>query len=115
MHVLAIRPEIVEQYPWVPVNLYNAFDEAKAAAMQRMENPRLVPLAWYRRYWEEQEEMMGPDPWEYGLTEQNRITLETYVGYFVEQGLIKERITLDQLFLNVDQGRKRGAGYRGRI
>src|SRR4029079_14402879 len=56
MHVLAIRPEIVEQYPWVPVNLYNAFDEAKAAAMQRMENPRLVPLAWYRRYWEEQEE-----------------------------------------------------------
>jgi 4,5-dihydroxyphthalate decarboxylase len=115
MHVLAIRPEIVEKYPWVPVNLYNAFDEAKAVAMRRMENPRLVPLAWYRRYWEEQEELLGPDPWEYGLTEQNRITLETYVGYFVEQGLIEERIPLDRLFLNVDQGRKRGAEYRDRI
>jgi 4,5-dihydroxyphthalate decarboxylase len=115
MHVLAIRPEIVERYPWVPVNLYNAFDAAKTVAMRRMENPRLVPLAWYRRFWEEQEELMGPDPWEYGLTEQNRKTLETYVGYFVDQGLIKERIPLEQLFLNVDQGRKRGAQYRNRI
>jgi 4,5-dihydroxyphthalate decarboxylase len=115
MHVLAIRPEIVERYPWVPVNLYNAFDQAKAVAMRRMENPRLVPLAWYRRYWEEQQELLGPDPWEYGLTPRNRHTFETYVGYFVEQGLIKERIPLEELFLDVHQGRKRGAEYHQRI
>jgi 4,5-dihydroxyphthalate decarboxylase len=115
MHVMAIRPEIVEKYPWVPVNLYNAFDQAKAVTMRRMENPRLVPLAWYRRFWEEQQELLGPDPWEYGLTPRNRHTLETYVGYFVEQGLIKQRIPLEELFLDVHQGRKRGAEYHQRI
>ena len=57
--------------------------------MKRMENPRIVPLAWYREAWEEQEAILGPDPWEYGLTERNRATLETLVGYSREQGLIK--------------------------
>ena len=28
--------------------------------MERMENPRIVPLAWYREAWEEQEKTLGP-------------------------------------------------------
>jgi len=115
MHVMAIKPELVEQYPWLPISMYDAFEESKALAMKRMENPRIVPLAWYREFWEEQEEVLGPDPWEYGLTDRNRHTLDTYVGYFVEQGLIPRRFTLEELFHNVDQGRKRGAEYRNRI
>ena len=69
MHVMGIRQEIVDEHPWVTINLYRAFDEAKSLAMKRMANPRLVPLAWYRSAWEEQEEILGKDPWEYGLTE----------------------------------------------
>ncbi|MGB7459218.1 MAG: hypothetical protein WBM51_26600, partial [Pseudolabrys sp.] len=61
---------------------------------------------------EEQERVLGPDPWEYGLTETNRKVLETLVGYSHEQGLIKKRPALDQLFLSVDQGRKRGGEFR---
>jgi 4,5-dihydroxyphthalate decarboxylase len=112
MHVLGLRQAVVEQYPWVAVNLYNAFNEAKAIAMQRMQNPRIVPLAWYREAWEEQEQILGPDPWEYGLTDKNRKNLETLIGYSLEQGLIKQKPTLDQLFLNVSQGRKRGGEFR---
>ncbi len=108
MHVLGLRQEIVQKYPWVPVNMYIAFDEAKAIAMRRMENPRIVPLAWYREAWEEQQELMGRDPWEYGLTERNRHNLETLVGYSHEQGLIKRRIPLEELFLSVSQGEGRG-------
>ena len=107
-----IQREIVEKYPWVPINLYHAFNEAKALAMARMENPRIVPLAWYREAWEEQEEIMGRDPWEYGLGENNRKQLEILVGYSHEQGLIKRRMPLDELFLNVFQGRKRGDEFR---
>ncbi|HEX9465582.1 MAG TPA: ABC transporter substrate-binding protein [Alphaproteobacteria bacterium] len=112
MHVLGIRPEIVEKYPWVPINLFHAFTAAKSLAMKRMENPRIVPLAWYREAWEEQEEILGKDPWVYGLTDQNRTTLETLVGYSHEQGLIKRRLPLEELFLNVSQGRKRGDEFR---
>ncbi len=101
MHVMGIRQDIIDAHPWVPVNLYHAFNEAKAIAMKRMENPRIVPLAWYREAWEEQEEILGPDPWQYGLTEGNRAQLEMLVGFSHEQGLISRRIPLDELFVNV--------------
>jgi 4,5-dihydroxyphthalate decarboxylase len=108
MHVMGLRAEIVEKYPWVPTNLFNAFEAAKALAMTRLENPRIVPLAWYREAWEEQEAILGPDPWEYGLTARNTKNLETLVGYSHEHGLISRRIPLDELFLDVSVGRKRG-------
>ena len=111
MHVMGLRREIVEKHPWVPVELYKAFEAAKKAGMQRMENPRIAPLAWYREAWEEQEEVLGTDPWEYGLSDRNRHNLETLVQYSHEQGLMKRRMALEELFLEVDQGRKRG-GFR---
>jgi 4,5-dihydroxyphthalate decarboxylase len=112
MHVMGLRQSLVEQHPWVAVNLYKAFNEAKAIAMKRMQNPRIVPLAWYREAWEEQEAILGPDPWEYGLTENNRNNLGTLIGYSHEQGLIKKKPALEQLFLNVSQGHKRGTEFR---
>ena len=112
MHVVGIRQSLAEQYPWLAINLFRAFNEAKAIAMECMRNPRIVPLAWYRAAWEEQEQILGPDPWEYGLTDKNRKILETLVSYSYEQGLIRTRPTLEQLFLNVSQGRKRGGEYR---
>ena len=112
MHVVGIRKVLAEEHPWLAVNLYRAFNESKAIAMTRMANPRIVPLAWYRAAWEEQERLLGSDPWEYGLTDKNRKVLETLAGYSHEQGLIKKRPALEQLFLSVDQGRKRGGEYR---
>jgi 4,5-dihydroxyphthalate decarboxylase len=112
MHVVGLRKSLAEEHPWLAVNLFRAFNEAKTIAMKRMANPRIVPLAWYRDAWEEQERVLGADPWEYGLSEKNRKVLETLVGYSHEQGLIKKRPALDQLFLSVDTGRKRGGEYR---
>jgi 4,5-dihydroxyphthalate decarboxylase len=77
-----------------------------------MQNPRIVPLAWYRDAWEEQERILGPDPWEYGLTAGNRKNMETLIGYSHEQGLIKKKPALEELFLNVSQGSKRGVEFR---
>lgn len=112
MHVLGIRQALIERHPWLAINLYRAFSEAKTLAMKRMANPRIVPLAWYRAAWEEQERVLGPDPWEYGMSEKNRKNLETVVGYSHQQGLIRQRPALEQLFLSVDQGFKRGGEYR---
>jgi 4,5-dihydroxyphthalate decarboxylase len=71
-----------------------------------------VPLAWYQAALEEQEDILGPDPWEYGLTEKNRKTLEMLAGFSHEQGLTPRRLSLDELFLPVFQGRKRGDEFR---
>ncbi|MDB5545867.1 MAG: hypothetical protein JWO64_3016 [Hyphomicrobiales bacterium] len=112
MHTMGIKREIVEKYPWVPINLFHAFNKAKDVAMKRMENPRIVPLAWYREAWEEQEALLGPDPWENGLTEKNVKQLEMLSMFAHEQGLTNRRMSLDDLFLDVSQGRKRGHVFR---
>ena len=112
MHVLGIKREIVKNNPWVPINLYHAFNEAKALAMKRMVNPRIIPLAWYREAWEEQENILGLDPWEYGMTKNNEKQLKLLVDFSREQGMIKRDMSLDELFLSVNQGRKRGDVFR---
>ena len=104
MHVTAIKREIVEKYPWVPTNLVKAFDKAKAMAYRRLANPRVVPLAWVRTAVEEQEEILGPDPWAYGLGEANRKTLQTILRYVRMQGLISRDFTLEELFEQTDLG-----------
>ena len=75
MHVMGIKRSVLERHPWIAINLFHAFDDAKNAAMKRLANPRIVPLAWYREAWEEQEDLLGRDPWQYGLGRQNAMNL----------------------------------------
>jgi 4,5-dihydroxyphthalate decarboxylase len=112
MHVTALRKELAEEHPWLAINLYRAFERAKTIGMKRMVNPRIVPLAWYQAAWEEQERVLGPDPWEYGLSEKNRKVLDTLIGYSHEQGLIRKRFSPDELFLPVELTGKRGQEFR---
>jgi 4,5-dihydroxyphthalate decarboxylase len=100
MHTTAIKQEVVDKYPWVAINLMQAFEESKKAAYKRMENPRIVPLAWFRYFLEEQEDILGKDPWPYGLSEINRRTSETLIQYSQEQGLLGRKMTLEELFIN---------------
>ena len=104
MHVNVVRQEILDKYPWVATNLVKAFDEAKALAYRRVANPRVVPLAWVRTAWEEQLDVLGPDPWEYGLGKANRKNVQTALRYCHQQGLIGRMIPLDQLFADTDLG-----------
>jgi 4,5-dihydroxyphthalate decarboxylase len=108
MHVTGIKREIVEKHPWAPIELYKAFEKAKAAGMKRMFNPRVAPLAWWRHAMEEQERVLGKDPWEFGLTPRNRNNLETLIGYSHLNGMLSRKLSLDEIFLDVSQGRKRG-------
>jgi 4,5-dihydroxyphthalate decarboxylase len=103
MHTTAIKQEVVARYPWVPINLMQAFEESKRVAYKRMENPRIVPLAWFRHFLEEQEEILGSDPWVYGLEDVNRRALETLMQYSQEQGLIGRRMELEELFISTTE------------
>jgi len=103
MHAAVIKQEIVERYPWIPTNLFQAFEKAKAVAYQKMANPRRVPLAWFAHAVEEQEEILGTDPWAYGLGEANRKNLETLTQYSCEQGFIGKKMAPGELFAEVGQ------------
>jgi 4,5-dihydroxyphthalate decarboxylase len=99
MHTTAIKQQVVERHPWIPQALLQAFQRSKEIAYKRMENPRRVPLAWFRHALEEQERILGPDPWVYGLGASNRKNLETLIEYSYEQGLIQKKMTVDELFI----------------
>lgn len=104
MHVTTIKQEIVDKYPWIPTNLVKAFEASKQLAYKRVANPRMVPLAFVRTAFEEQEAILGKDPWSYGLTPQNRRNLETVQRYAHQQGLIRKIVPLDDLFADTDLG-----------
>jgi 4,5-dihydroxyphthalate decarboxylase len=104
MHVTTIKRDIVDIYPWVATNLVKAFEQAKAIAYRRIANPRMTPIAWVRSALEEQEALLGPDPWAYGLTPANRKNLETVLRYTRQQGMIGRSWPLDELFEDTDLG-----------
>jgi 4,5-dihydroxyphthalate decarboxylase len=104
MHVTTVKQEIVDKYPWVPTNLVKAFEAAKQIAYRRIANPRMIPLAFVRTAVEEQEAILGRDPWAYGLNAANRKNLETVLRYTHQQGLIRTMRPLDELFEDTDLG-----------
>lgn len=98
MHVTTIPMAIVAKYPWVVESLTLAFEEAKQLAFQRLINPRIVPLAFYRSAWEEERALLGPDPWEYGMSERNQCNYGSLVHYVHEQLLSGPTQALEDLF-----------------
>jgi len=100
MHVTTVPTALVEKHPWIVESLTLAFEEAKQLAFQRLANPRNVPLAFFRSYWEEEKTLLGPDPWEYGLSDLNKRNYDTLVGYVHDQVLIGPRPRLEDLFPN---------------
>jgi 4,5-dihydroxyphthalate decarboxylase len=104
MHVNVVRQEIIDKYPWVATNLVKAFDAAKALAYRHVANPRSIPLAWIRTAWEEQLDVLGPDPWAYGLGDANRKNVQTVLRYCHQQGLISRMMPLGELFADTDLG-----------
>jgi 4,5-dihydroxyphthalate decarboxylase len=69
----------------------------------------MVPLAWVRTAVEEQEQLLGRDPWAYGLTPANRKNLETMQRYVHQQGMISKVRPLDELFEDTDLGDSTGS------
>lgn len=98
MHTVVIKDSVLEEKPWVAQKLYDAFENAKEIGLRRLERPRWSPVIWSGKYAEEQRELLGKDPWEYGLTESNRMTVEKLVEYAHQQEVIPEEYTLEDLF-----------------
>ena len=97
MHVTVVKRDVVDKHPWVVKSLMDAFEKAKNIAMKRVENPRVNPLAFWSHAWFEQQRLMGPDPWKYGLGPENRTTLDKAIAYTKMQGLISRTWTCDEL------------------
>jgi 4,5-dihydroxyphthalate decarboxylase len=97
MHAVVIREDLLEKYPWLAMNVVQAFRRSKDRAFKQMEDPRRVSLAWFREALEEQRDVLGLDPWAYDL-QRNHDSIEAICRYAHEQGLTSRRLTADDLF-----------------
>jgi 4,5-dihydroxyphthalate decarboxylase len=99
MHTLVVKKEILEANPWVAFTLFKAFSEAKDLAMADLTQTSALPLSlpFLVEHAYQTMDLMGEDFWPYGL-ESNRKTLETFVRYMHEQGLIPEPMSVETLF-----------------
>ena len=99
MHVIVIKTEALERHPWLAMNLYKAFEEAKRRSIERLSDITAshAPLAWLAPYTDRMKSLFGEDFWPYGL-EKNRTTLQAFVDFAFEQGVCHRRLALEELF-----------------
>jgi 4,5-dihydroxyphthalate decarboxylase len=99
MHVIAIRRAVFERYPWVAMNLFKAFDEAKQRSLERIQDltASRIPVPWSAAIVDECAKNFGADPFPYGL-EENRKTLDAFCRFAHDQGITAKRLTPDELF-----------------
>ena len=99
MHTIAIKREILDAHPWVASTLLKAFSAAKDLALDDLTQTSALPISlpFLVQHAYDTVALMGDDFWPYGL-EPNRKTLETFVRYMHEQGLIPEPLPIESLF-----------------
>lgn len=99
MHTVGIKAEVLEADPWVAQTLVKAFEASKDLCLRELSQTSALPvsLPFLTEHATETQRLMGQDHWPYGL-EPNRRTLETFVRYLHEQGLIAERTEIAALF-----------------
>ncbi|HEY6256210.1 MAG TPA: ABC transporter substrate-binding protein [Xanthobacteraceae bacterium] len=99
MHLMTIRRTVFEQYPWIAMNLFKAFEEAKRRSLERLRDFTCarIPLPWAAAIADEIAASYGPDPYPYGV-EASRATIEAFCRYAHEQGVTQRRMTPEDLF-----------------
>ncbi len=77
--------------------LFTAFEEAKKLAYEDILNDRGgFSVVYLRERLEEQTKEWG-DPWTYGV-KANKNTIDTYLAYNAEQGIISKKLTYEDFF-----------------
>lgn len=99
MHAVAIKTELVEKYPWLPEEVFNAYSTAKAQHFMELKKVGWAysSLLWFAQEFEETIKLMGNNYWSYGI-QTNRKALETLFRYTNEQGLCNRELTIEELF-----------------
>ncbi len=99
MHVIAMRKDILAEYPWLARNLCLAFEESKDRSLARLRESGVsrYPVPWLPHYIEQLEEQFGRDIYPFGI-EANRPTLTAFLQYSFEQGIAKRLAKPEDIF-----------------
>jgi 4,5-dihydroxyphthalate decarboxylase len=95
-HGMVVRRSIYEEHPWVALNLFNAFREAKERVARRMRELVATHLE-LGLLGPEARKALNIDPYPYGV-KSNKKVLETVAEYSYEQGLTPRLMKMEEIF-----------------
>jgi 4,5-dihydroxyphthalate decarboxylase len=100
MHLVAMRRDVHEKYPFAASSLYEALKQSRLRTLSRLRDTGALRymLPWMTADLDEIDEIFGGDPWPDGI-EANRKTLEALVTYLHEQGLIAKKMPIEDIFV----------------
>jgi 4,5-dihydroxyphthalate decarboxylase len=105
MHALVIKTAVLEAHPWVAMNVYKAFVQAKAQSMARLSDITAshAPLPWLADYAGRMQAIFGADFFPYGIGADaggqiNRATLEAFCKFGHAQGVCARLLGVEELF-----------------
>jgi 4,5-dihydroxyphthalate decarboxylase len=105
MHGLVVKTSVLDEYPWVGMNLYKAFQVAKAQSVERMSEIAAshAPLPWMAAYTERMQALFGEDVFPYGMGPEkggqiNVSTLKAFCKFGYEQGVCHRLLDIEELF-----------------
>jgi len=96
-HTYIVRGDVHRRHPWVALNLYHAFVQAKALAREKLLEQIPSALFFGQEYLAMTRGIVGDDPFPYGVA-ANRPMLERLTEYSHEQGLTPRKMALEELF-----------------
>ncbi len=98
MHVVALRADVLQEHPWVAVNLLSAFEAARRRSVARALDATAArfPIPWIAHHAAQAAQDFG-DLFAYGI-ENNRVTLEKFLGFAHEQGVCHKLLAPEDLF-----------------
>jgi 4,5-dihydroxyphthalate decarboxylase len=100
-HLVGIQRHVVEENPWLPEALFDAFERSKEEAYRRDPATRLIFRG--ETGMEAGASVFGSDPYLSGLS-KNRAMLSMTVVQLLKDGLIRDRLDVDELFWETVRG-----------
>ena len=101
-HAITFHSSYLEKYPAAAQEMFDACLEAKNLTLRDDADATYSNFAWNRQVWEEQQAVMGPDPWKFGIKGNEKV-LETLIRYADEQGLMAKKMTIAEMFVQIDE------------
>lgn len=95
-HTLVVRRTLMEQHPWIGLNLYAAFAAARAEVL-RAGATALASHIETGLLSDDVKRALATDPMAYGIKATRKV-LETIADYVHAQGLSERRVMIEELF-----------------
>jgi 4,5-dihydroxyphthalate decarboxylase len=96
-HTVVVKDELLNAYPDLAADIFNAFVEAKKPYVEQLKNDQIATPSQTDQTYKRVMDITGADPLPYGVA-PNRHMIEAVIQYAQEQGILTHSFTMEDLF-----------------